>query len=80
MMTHPTPTQSLYLPTLSETSSKQYIYIYIVQSTDTCFAVPQLISVAWYNLDMACQLIYTQAIVSDDRLWDNSCHAHIQRA
>ena len=20
-----------------------------------CFAVPQLISVAWYNLDMACQ-------------------------
>ena len=33
-----------------------YIYIYIVQSTDTCFAVPQLISVAWYNLDMAQQL------------------------
>ena len=28
-----------------------YIYIYIVQSTDTCF-----ISVAWYNLDMAWQL------------------------
>ena len=24
--------------------------------------------------------IYTQAIVSDNRLWDNSCHAHIQRA
>ena len=24
-------------------------------STDTCFAVPQLISVAWYNLDMAWQ-------------------------
>ena len=33
-----------------------YIYIYIVQSTDTCFAVPQLISVAWYNMDMAWQL------------------------
>ena len=33
-----------------------YIYIYIVQSTDTCFAVPQLISVSWYNLDMAWQL------------------------
>ena len=33
-----------------------YIYIYIVQSTDMCFAVPQLISVAWYNLDMAWQL------------------------
>ena len=33
-----------------------YIYIYIVQSTDTCFAVPQLINVAWYNLDMAWQL------------------------
>ena len=32
-----------------------YIYIYIVQSTDTCFAVPQLISVAWYNLDMSWQ-------------------------
>ena len=32
-----------------------YIYIYI-QSTDTCFAVPQLISVAWYNLDMNCAL------------------------
>ena len=30
-----------------------YIYIYLVQSTDTCFADPQLISVAWYNLDMA---------------------------
>ena len=28
----------------------------IVLSTDTCFAVPQLISVAWYNLDMARQL------------------------
>ena len=28
--------------------------IYInIQSTDTYFAVPQLISVAWYNLDMA---------------------------
>ena len=36
----------IYIPYLS------YIYIYIiVQSTDTCFAVPQLISVAWYNLD-----------------------------
>ena len=34
-----------------------YIYIYIyIQSTDTCFAVPQLISVAWYNLDMNCAL------------------------
>ena len=32
-----------------------YIYIYIVQSTDTCFTVPQLISVAWYNLDMSWQ-------------------------
>ena len=32
------------------------LYIYIVQSTDMCFAVPQLISVAWYNLDMAWQL------------------------
>ena len=30
------------------------LYIYI-QSTDTCFTVPQLISVAWYNLDMAWQ-------------------------
>ena len=26
-----------------------------IQSTDTCFTVPQLISVAWYNLDMAWQ-------------------------
>ena len=32
-----------------------YIYIYILPSTDTCFTVPQLISVAWYNLDMAWQ-------------------------
>ena len=32
-----------------------YIYVHIVQSTDTCFAVPQLLSVAWYNLDMAWQ-------------------------
>ena len=24
--------------------------------------------------------IYTQASVSDNRLWDNSCHAYIQRA
>ena len=33
----------------------KYIYIYILQSTDMCFAVLQLISVAWYNLDMAWQ-------------------------
>ena len=33
------------------------IYISIYISTDTCFAVPQLISVqSWYNLDMAWQL------------------------
>ena len=31
------------------------IYISIYISTDTCFAVPQLISVAWYNLDKAWQ-------------------------
>ena len=49
-----------------------FIYIHIVQCTDTCFAVPQLISVAWYNLYMAWQLhIYTQAIVSDNRLQEN---------
>ena len=45
-----------------------------------CFAVPQLISVAWYNLDLAWQLFIPKQIVSDNRLWDNSCHAHIQRA
>ena len=28
------------------------MYVYI-QSTDTCFAVLQLVSVAWHNLDMA---------------------------
>ena len=28
-----------------------YIYIYIVQSTDMCFAVLQLLSVAWNNLN-----------------------------
>ena len=32
-----------------------HIHIYIVQSKDTCFADPRLISVAWYNLDMAWQ-------------------------
>ena len=33
----------------------KYIYIkYIVQSTDTC----SLISVSWYNLDMAWQLYF----------------------
>ena len=38
-----------------------YIYIYIyIQSTDTCFAVPQLISVAWYNLDMVWQLFMSK--------------------
>ena len=34
-----------------------YIYIYIVQSTDTCFTVPQLISVAWNNLNEFHQLL-----------------------
>ena len=35
--------------------NKFYSIYIIVQSTDTCFAVPQLISGAWYNLDMAWQ-------------------------
>ena len=67
---------------IASQSRRINIYIYIVQSTDTCFAVPQLISVAWYNVKSGygMAIIYTQAIVSDNRLWDNSCHAHIQRA
>ena len=32
-------------------------------STDTCFAVPQLISVAWYNLDMAWQLFIPKQLL-----------------
>ena len=39
------------------------VYIYIVQSTDTCFTVPQLISVAWYNLDMAWQLFKNMLLI-----------------
>ena len=56
--------------------------IYIAQSTDMCFTFPQLISVAWYYLDigMATKYTCTQAIVSDKRLWENICHSHIQRA
>ena len=63
-------------------TTKASIYIYIVQSTDKCFAVPQLISVAWYNLVMAWQLFIPQAIVSDNSvvMSDNSGHAYIQRA
>ena len=53
----------------------------LLKSTSTCFAVPQLISVAWYNLaGYGMATIYTQEIVSDNRLWNNSCHAHIHRA
>ena len=44
----------------------------IVQSTDTCFLVPQLISVAWYNLDMAWQLFIPKPLSLTNRLWDNS--------
>ena len=40
-----------------------YIYIYVyIQSTDTCFVVPQLISVAWYNLGMAWQLFISKRL------------------
>ena len=54
-----------------------YIYIYI-QSADTFFATAHQYSLVQSGYGMA--TIYTQAIVSDNRLWDNSCHAHIQRA
>ena len=58
------------------TLSLQYIYIYIyiymrvVQSTDTCSTAHQC-SLVQSGYGMA--TIYTQVIVSDNRLWDNSC-------
>ena len=56
------------------TLSLQYIYIYIymcvVQPTDTCSTAHQC-SLVQSGYGMA--TIYTQVIVSDNRLWDNSC-------
>ena len=52
--------------------------------TDTCFAVPQLISlhVAWNNLDECNQIhvLYTHVIVSDKCMWDSIGNQHIQKA
>ena len=61
----------------------QYIYIYIyIYSTIyrhvfRCSTAHQC-SLVQSGYGMA--TIYTQAIVSDNRLWDNSYHVHIQRA
>ena len=51
--------KNIYKPPTSASQSAQQhqseARSVIVQITDTCLAVPQLISVAWYNLDMAWQ-------------------------
>ena len=66
---------------------KYYIHIciYTYMCTDTCFAVPQLISlhVAWNNLDECNQIhvLYTHVIVSDKCMWDGIGNQHmIQKA
>ena len=58
------------------------IYIYIYSSTIyrhvfRCSTAHQC-SLVQSGYGMA--TIYTQVIVSDNRFWDNSCHAHIRRA
>ena len=59
----------------------RYIYIYIYSTiyrhVFRCSTAHQC-SLVQSGYGMA--TIYTQVIVSDNRLWDNSCHAHIQSA
>ena len=52
--------------------------MHIVQSTDTCFAVPRLISVVWSNLDECNQKLYTPVIISDKRMWDSIGNQHMK--
>ena len=58
-------------PLYQDIYSSIYIYIYIVQSTDTCFTVLQLVSVAWNNLNEFHQTL-AHTIVRDYRMWDST--------
>ena len=51
----------------------KYIYIYNLQTR-------VLVQCSLVQSGYGMATIYTEAIVSDNRLWDNSCHAHIQSA
>ena len=55
-----------------------YIYIYTIYRHVFHCSTAHQCSLVQSGYGMA--TIYTQAIVSDYHLWDNSCHAHIQRA
>ena len=57
-----------------------YIYIYIYIIYRHVFRCPTAHQCSLVQPGYGMATIYTQAIVSDNRLWDNSCHAHIQRA